>query len=189
MRKPIIVTFLIVIFLLLLVYSEFPITFLRPAFHKQVVNYYAKDFKVDPLLIIAIIKVESNFIRNARSPRGAIGLMQLLPATGRELAQELGIKNLKAKDLENPDVNIRLGMYYYRKLLDQFKNNQILALAAYNAGLTNVENWYEQNPLLQVEVNDIPFPETRDYVLNVQSTYKWLKTVQSFKNLLHPRKA
>ena len=189
MRKLFIIIFLSLLVLFSLFYFEFPINLLRPVFHKQTINYYAKDFKLDPLLITAMIKVESNFLRRARSNRGAIGLMQLMPTTARELGRELGMKSLKNKDLENPETNIRLGMYYFRKLLNTFNDNEMLALASYNAGLTNVEEWYKQNPLIQVEANDIPFPETRDYVNNVQSTYKWLKTIQSFKKHLHPKKA
>jgi soluble lytic murein transglycosylase len=189
MRKSIIITFVVLAVLLSLFYFELPLNIIRPVFHKNIINNYARDFKIDPLLITAIIRVESNFAKKAHSSKGAIGLMQLMPATAREMAQELGMSNLSPKDLENPETNIKLGMYYFRKLLDEFNNNQILALAAYNAGLTNVEKWYQQNPLLQIEANDIPFPETRDYVINVQSTYKWLKTVQNFKNLLHPKKA
>jgi soluble lytic murein transglycosylase len=189
MKKTIFVILAVILIMVSFFYFETPYYLLRPVFHKQIINKYAKDYKLDPILIIAIIKVESNFFRRAKSQRGAIGLMQLLPSTAKELSNEIGFKDFKAEDLENPEVNIHLGMFYVRKLLDEFDNNEILALSAYNAGVSNVETWYMKNPILGLEVSDIPFEETRNYVNNVQRTYQWLKTIQGLKNLIHKQKA
>ena len=156
---------------------------LRPAFYKDKVNTYAAEYGVDPLLVTALIKAESNFNKSAKSVTGAVGLMQLMPATAEEIAKELNYKDFKQSDLENPDVNIRFGIYYLSQLQKEFNNN-ILALAAYNAGRGNVRQWYRMNPMLEVETSDIPYKETREYVSDVLSNYKWLKWTQNLRKTI-----
>jgi soluble lytic murein transglycosylase len=189
MKKLIFILFIIVLTVFSLFYFELPVDLIRPVFHKQIINKYSKDFKLDPLFITSIIKVESNFARRAKSKRGAIGLMQLMPSTAEELAVECGYTNFKPSDLENPEINIHLGMYYISKLMAQFQDNEILALCAYNAGISTVQTWYKENPLIGLEISDIPYEETRSYVKNVQRTYKWLKATQELKNLIRKKKA
>jgi soluble lytic murein transglycosylase len=187
MRKFIITAGILVVLTALLFHIDIPLTLLGPVFHKGTINAYAHQYRIDPLLVTAVIKEESKFFQHARSHQGAIGLMQLLPSTARELAQEVGLKNFKADDLEDPDINIRLGVYYLRKLLDEFEGDRVLALAAYNAGLGKVQKWYIQNPLIGVEIADIPYEETRNYVKEVENTYEWLKKIQRIKERLHPK--
>jgi len=170
-------------------YFEFPWNVLRPIFHDKLIKDYSRTYNIDPLLTAAIIKVESNFSKRARSNRGAVGLMQVMPSTAQEISGALGYKDFSAAQLEDPETNIHFGIYYFSELLKEFNGNRILALAAYNAGKAKVSTWYKQNPMLVVETNDIPYPETRDYVKNVLSTYKWLKQVQELKNLVQGRKA
>ena len=92
------------------------------------------------------------------------------------------------QNLEDPEINIRLGTYYLGKLLKEFNGNMILTLAAYNAGITKVKNWQKQNPLVEIEINDIPYEETKAYVRSVMGTYKWLKWAQELKNLIRNQK-
>jgi soluble lytic murein transglycosylase len=168
-------------------YLEFPLSVLRPVFFSDKINFYSEKYGVDPLFVIAIIKTESNFSKTARSRDGAIGLMQLMPATAKELSRELGYKAFEPADLVNPDLNIQLGIYYISKLSKEFNNNEILTLAAYNAGKGKVEQWYMLNPMLEVDINDIPYAETREYIKSVQTNYKWLKWIRNLRNLIRKK--
>jgi soluble lytic murein transglycosylase len=129
----------------------------------------AQRHQVSPLLLFAIARQESAFAANARSPAGALGLMQLMPGTARQTARKVGVRYRKS-DLLKPEHNIKLGSYYITELLQQFNNNRILATAAYNAGPHRVTRWLketESNLPADVWVEVIPFRETRKYVQNV----------------------
>ena len=116
----------------------------------------AKKHNLDPLLVKAVIKVESDFEVEALSRKGAQGLMQLMPQTARHLG---------VKDAWNPYHNIEGGVKYLRKMLDKFNNNWSLALAAYNAGPNKVKQY-----------GDIPpYPETQRFVRKVISYYQYYK--------------
>ena len=124
---------------------------------------------------MGLIHQESFFNARAKSRVGATGLMQLMPATGKELAQKLH----SSGDLENPDVNIRLGTYHFRHLIDLFGGNPQLAIASYNAGQGNVLNWRRAAPHKPLDefLESMPFAETRTYVKRVtilSATYRRL---------------
>lgn len=129
----------------------------------------AAEFDLDPSLVAAVIYTESGFRPQAKSGAGALGLMQLMPATGIEEAELLGMEGVTEAGLTEPSVNIRLGCVYLRKLLDEFGTESV-ALAAYNAGPGRVRQWLkdygvkEDGSLLY-----IPYPETSKYVSRVQS--------------------
>lgn len=125
-------------------------------------------------LIGNIIRTESGGRADAVSPKGATGLMQIMPETGAQIARELGVKDFSPEMLKNPELNRKFGEYYTRKLLDQFGGNQTLALAGYNAGPGRVSKWIERfgDPRSgEVSEGDwtakIPFKETREYVQKV----------------------
>ncbi|OGS37783.1 MAG: hypothetical protein A2293_16570 [Elusimicrobia bacterium RIFOXYB2_FULL_49_7] len=184
MRKLIFILFCCLATLLALFYFELPLNLLRPVFHQDIIDRYAQEYHLNPLLITSLIKVESNFIRRAKSHRGAVGLMQILPSTAREIAAELGVKDFQISQLEDPDTNIRFGTYYLAKLIGEFNGNQVLALAAYNAGMNKVLAWHRQNPLVGIEIDDIPYKETRNYVREIMRTYACLEKVRAFRNKL-----
>ena len=187
MRKIWIILIAIIAVFLFLVFSETPVEIIRPVLHKDTVNKYCGEYKLDPLFVTAIIKVESNFMRNARSKKGAIGLMQIMPATARELAAELGYSSFDDEHLRIPDTNIELGMYYISKLNNEFNDNKILVLASYNAGLGNVFSWLAEVDRVTFQIDDIPFTETREYVTKVLRLYKWLKEIQKLKSLIRSK--
>ena len=129
----------------------------------------AEEFDLDPYLVSGVIFTESAFRPEARSNVGALGLMQLMPATGLEEAELLEIEGVTEDRLTEPALNIRLGCNYLRKLLDEFGTDSV-ALAAYNAGPGRVRQWLkEYGKKEDGSILYIPYPETNKYVGRVQS--------------------
>jgi soluble lytic murein transglycosylase len=145
---------------------------------------YSKRFEVDSLLIKAVMKKESNLNLEAVSNTGAVGLMQVMPKTALEIASQLNITNYSGKNLKEAEINIMLGTYYLKKMLNYYNNNLILALAAYNAGIGNVENWRSKDSGIEKKICKIPFKETRHYVKSIISIYKIYRGAEKLKNFL-----
>jgi soluble lytic murein transglycosylase len=142
-----------------------------PLAYQEEVTKIASEMKLDPTLIYAIARQESAFAEEARSPAGARGLMQLMPATAAQTAKRQGLPH-SLKDLYNPEHNIMLGSSYFQTLLQRFNNNRILAAAAYNAGPHRVARWIsepDKERPFDVWIETIPYRETRGYVQNVLS--------------------
>lgn len=140
------------------------------AYHGEVQQAAAK-IAMNPLFLLAIARQESAFREDARSPVGAMGLMQLMPATAKQTAQRSGIP-FTPQDLLKPEKNIVLGSRYLNQLLNQFNGNRILAAAAYNAGPSRVNQWLSKDAAklpYDIWIETIPFQETRGYVQNVLS--------------------
>ncbi|MBD3272571.1 MAG: transglycosylase SLT domain-containing protein, partial [Elusimicrobia bacterium] len=173
-------TFGIVCVLALLIYTGWLWKVMRPVIHKDIINKYAGEYKFDPLLIMALVKVESNFASKARSHRGAVGLMQLLPSTAEEMAVELGMENFTRDDLEKPEINIRLGYHYLAKLRNLCGEDTVQMLAAYNAGYQKTLLWKKDDDRLSIDA--IEFPETKAFVNKVLTLYKQLREIQRVKN-------
>lgn len=131
-----------------------------PLRYEQIVTGHAENYRLEPQLVAAVIYQESKFDADAVSSSGAVGLMQLLPATAQGIADRTGGSGWHEQDLLDPELNIRYGSWYLRHLLDKYDDEQ-LALAAYNAGQTNVDRWRAQGVGIQ-------FAETRHYVERVQ---------------------
>jgi soluble lytic murein transglycosylase len=178
---------IIIMFLVLLMFAVFSSDWfwdIKVIIEQRDVLYrYSEEYGVDPLLAIAIIKNESSFKTYAQSWKGAIGLMQIMPETGKEVAQKLGIKPFCAEYLYEPEINIRIGLYYFSKLCDEFNGDICLALAAYNGGIKNIKRWLRLSGTSTINIyyiDDIPFPETKAFVKKVLKTYHFLKTIQRF---------
>src|SRR5690554_6023400 len=143
-----------------------------PLAYQEHVNTTAKELAVAPHLLFAIARQESAFTADARSSAGALGLMQLLPSTAKQIADRAGM-SFSTYDLLEPATNIALGGRYLNQLLDQFDGNRILATAAYNAGPNRVKKWLSKNKSsslpYDVWIETIPYRETRGYVQNVLS--------------------
>jgi soluble lytic murein transglycosylase len=137
-----------------------------PLRHDDVIRQQAADKDLDAALIAAIIYEESRF-RDQTSHAGARGLMQVTPATARFIARDSGGTEFVEGDLGLPQINIAYGSYYLRYLLERYDGDRELAVAAYNAGETNVNRWLAEAGGDGFDIADIPFPETRAYVANV----------------------
>ena len=137
-----------------------------PLHHEDVIRQQAAEKGLDPALIAAVIYAESRF-SDRTSKAGARGLMQLTPATAHAIAQRTGGTRFTDADLATPQVNISYGAWYLRHLLDHYGGNEVLALAAYNAGMGNVDRWLVNGGGNGLTPNDLPFPETRAYVRKV----------------------
>ncbi len=137
-----------------------------PLAYKQPVLRHARSRDLPPSFVLGVVRRESAFKEDARSPAGALGLMQLMPATARHVSRQLGIGRPSRADLQRADSNILLGTSYLRELLDRFQGHEVLATAGYNAGPHRVRRWLpEEGPLAaDVWVDTIPFDETRKYV-------------------------
>ncbi|PTV95651.1 soluble lytic murein transglycosylase [Halanaerobium saccharolyticum] len=142
---------------------------LEPVKYQKEIDKYAEEFSLEPELLAAIIYVESRFDKYSISPRGAVGLMQLMPATAHWVAEELGYENFNVKDLDNPDLNIKFGSWYFAYLYQKFDQDLIKTIAAYNAGESNVRKWLNNGWSADLK-EKLPFSETDNFVRRVLST-------------------
>lgn len=147
--------------------------FTLPLTHADIIRQQASDKHLPPELIAAVIYAETKFDPRTSSA-GALGLMQIEPATAQFLARRSGGITFTTGDLSKPAVNIAYGSYYLRYLLDHYNGNEMLAVAAYNGGITNVDRWRAQagGDAHAFTIRDIPFPETRAYVEKVLQAQK-----------------
>jgi soluble lytic murein transglycosylase len=140
-----------------------------PLAYTAVIREQAREKHLDPALIAAVIFAETKFDPRT-SATGALGLMQIEPATAEFLAHRSGATSFQVADLASPEINIRYGSYYLRYLLDRYGGDETLALAAYNGGETNVDGWLAQAHTAGVgfTISSIPFAQTRAYVTRVE---------------------
>jgi soluble lytic murein transglycosylase len=139
---------------------------------------YSTQNELDPFLVASLIRQESEFNAGAVSHKNAVGLMQLLPGTGKKVAKEEKLRHFSANQLFTPGVNLQLGTRYFRTMVDKFGSFEY-ALAAYNAGSDRVEDWLSAGNYRDPQefVESIPFTETREYVqaiLRNASVYRQL---------------
>jgi soluble lytic murein transglycosylase len=126
---------------------------------------------LDPYIVAALAAQESTFDASIRSSANAVGLMQIIPPTGRRLARQVGIRNFSERSLENPEINARLGTQYFGDMVKEFGGYHF-ALAGYNAGEHRVRRWNEEAPGLPQDewIDNIPYPETQNYVKRILGT-------------------
>lgn len=137
-----------------------------PLSYPELIGKYAGKNALDPVMILALIRQESMFMADVRSPAGALGVMQIMPATGRRIASMAGERFQGPFVLLCPENNIRFGTFYLRKRLEELQENPVLASAAYNAGLSRVRGWLPEEGSLPADIwiENIPFLETRNYI-------------------------
>ena len=137
--------------------------------YQQDIVTYSKKNNVDPFLVAAIIKNESNFKHDAVSKVGAVGLMQIMPETGRWIAEQMGLENYQDSDLYQTRKNIRMGCWYVGELEHEFQHNLVLLMVAYNAGRGQTHEWMQENgwDYNFNDIKSIPYTDTREYVAKV----------------------
>ena len=174
----------IVIFIILLVLlfvfinNDFDLWTIRRNFeqikYQTEIEKYAKEFAIEKELLAALIYVESRFNNYSKSSKGAVGLMQLMPSTAIWIAEEMGYNNFKLSDLNDPELNIKFGSWYFAYLYQKFDKNLIQTIAAYNAGERNVRIWISEG--WEGNINkELPFKETDNFVRRVISTKNFYK--------------
>lgn len=160
--------------LALLVAAAVAVAGLLPLPYAGTIRTAAARFSVDPYLVAAVVRVESGFRPDARSVRGAVGLMQLMPPTAAWIAGKTGVRG----SLTDPDVNLTLGVWYLHYLLQHYHGNLKLALAAYNSGPDRVDRWLAAGRIRpDVAVDTIPYAETRLFVGRVLWYYRAYRVV------------
>lgn len=142
--------------------------------HQELVFHYAQLQRLDPYFVAAVIKTESNFRPGVESPKGALGLMQIMPETGRWISEQIGVDEFEPEVLNDVETNLMFGTWYLAHLYEEFGQDPILVLAAYNAGRGNVQAWLREDRWTGEARNleQIPFPETRQFVRKVLFHYR-----------------
>lgn len=157
-------------------YDDLDIRYPTP--HFDAFSRYAAAAQIRPSWALGVARSESLFMSDIRSGAGAIGVMQLTPSTGRATARELGEPYTGYKTLTDPERNIRLGTWFLGSMQQRFRDNPVLATAAYNAGATRVDDWLPRGGTLdaRIWIETIPYAETRDYVrrvLTADTIFHW----------------
>ena len=160
---------LICIFLYIIFWYVFIPKYICQREYKNYVDKYSAEYNLDKNLVYSIIKTESNFNKDAVSVKKAMGLMQITEGTAKWGAEEIEIDNFDIDLLFDPETNIRIGCWYIRRLLNQYKSMDS-ALAAYNAGSGNVSKWLNDTTYSSdgITLKHIPFKETKNYLFKVK---------------------
>lgn len=159
-----------IVFVLFLGVCSFNLVF--PLRYKSYIKEYSKAENLSATMVASLIKTESNFNKNAVSKKGAIGLMQILPATGKWICETYFDFEFDESMLYDPETNIKIGTKYLSYLFSKF-DDEVTVLACYNAGEGVVKNWIGENKTL--EKTQIQFEETQKYVQKVQNCKKIYK--------------
>ena len=146
---------------------------LYPLYYTDLLQKHTTKYEIDPLFVAAMIREESRYNADIVSYAGAIGLMQIMPANGPEFASRLKIPRFNKKMLYNPDINIQMGSWYMKSLMDQFDNNHALVAGAYNGGPGRMRRWIKakQIPDLDEFIEDIGIDQTRRHIKKVIDSY------------------
>ncbi|CAG7644878.1 Membrane-bound lytic murein transglycosylase C [Paenibacillus solanacearum] len=181
-RKKRVFALLLLTFILFLFFSSSMIgRMLYPIQYENEIRASAHKYELDPFLIAAIMRVESNFKTGAESKKGAYGLMQLMPDTSDWIIEKGNFANSFRSQLDNPAVSIELGSWYLNWMHKQFNGNTIAVIAGYNAGHGKVSRWLQEQEWDGTFKNSemIPYGETRHYVQRV--IYYYNKYDQLYK--------
>lgn len=176
-RKIFVPIFVLVLIIMIFINYKSILKKFFPVQYNQSVLKYSELYNVDPYIIYSIIRVESKFNPYAKSKKGACGLMQVTPKTGKYIANLLNINNFDESLLYNPDLNIQFGCFYFSKLYNDYNSNIDCALAAYNGGSGNVAKWIITNDDGKkfLDIDKIPFNETKNYISRVKKAYNIYK--------------
>lgn len=168
---------IVFVFFAILMFTFLVVRF--PSKYITEIETYSSKYNLDVVLIQSVIKVESGYDKDVISNQGAIGLMQILPSTASEIASKLNFKEFDKEMLKIPQINIEFGCFYLRYLIDYYSGNLTNALCAYNAGLNNVNQWLNEKDYSKngIELNQIPFKETNEYIKRINFAKKVYKNL------------
>lgn len=175
-KRRIMIILAIVVILMVFVLKNNLLKMIYPQTYEEAVKMCEEKYNVEANLIFAIIKAESNFNKDAISSRNAIGLMQLMEETAKDVARkndiELNSENVR-EELCDEYKNIEIGTCYLATLMEKYKNKEV-ALAAYNAGIGTVDGWIEKGIIKNdgTDIENIPYKETNNYVRKIVRDYK-----------------
>ncbi|MCB0393345.1 MAG: lytic transglycosylase domain-containing protein, partial [Bdellovibrionales bacterium] len=155
--------------------------FTYPRAYQKSVETFASSFGIPKELVWSIMRTESHYRFDARSPVGALGLMQIMPYTGARIAKLLKMPGFETEHLLEPDMNVRLGARYLSRLSEKFDSNLPLIAAAYNAGPHRVDRWLKAFGHLDMDefIEHIPYLQTREYVKKVTENFYIYKSIYS----------
>lgn len=178
-RKVLKIITIVFVLCLIIAIIDIPSKVTKIIYRKEYTEYvtkYSKEYNVDENLVYAIIKAESNFKVDAISNKNAIGLMQLMEETAKDIAKKVDIQisNDEVKEkLKDPEININIGTKYLSNLIDKYKNIEV-AITAYNAGIGTVDTWIEKGIIKDdgSNIENIPYKETNNYVRKILRDYK-----------------
>lgn len=178
-RLILIIIVVIIAVFLLFITGKAILKMLFPIQHLEAVSEASQAFDLDPYLVLSLIKAESNFVSDAESGKGAVGLMQITESTGEWIAEKLSIENYGITRLKEPQTNIYMGCWYLAYLLQKHNGDETLALCSYNAGGGNVDKWLADIDLSPdgKKLQHIPFEETEIYVKKInqfKQIYRYL---------------
>ena len=179
MKNKKLLIFIIIILMIIVFLGVFKNKILKiiyPRNYYEIISIYAEEYNVDKNLILAVIKAESNFKEDAISHREAIGLMQIMEETAKDVATKYNIEidaNNAKEEILDVQNNINIGTKYLQVLLDKYGNKE-LAVAAYNAGIGTVDNWIEKGILKEdgSDIENVPYKETNNYVRKILKNYQ-----------------
>ncbi|PZD95843.1 lytic transglycosylase domain-containing protein [Paenibacillus sambharensis] len=178
LKKRVMLILFIGLLVLLFVNSSWMGRMLYPIYYKSDITASAENYGVDPYLVAAIIRAESNYKTGKESKKGALGIMQIMPDTAKWIVEKAEFTEVSMEELrDRADVGIELGTWYLHSLHEQFENNPIAVVAAYNAGPGNVRSWLRDGIWdgTRESSSQIPFGETRHYVQKVIYYYNKYK--------------
>lgn len=170
LRKKRVLLLLFIGFTAILFLSTNWMSWFYPIYYKNEIRTHSNTYEIDPFLVAAIIRVETNFKTGRESKKGAIGLMQLMPDTAKWALEKAKLPDVSLERLkEEPSANIELGTWYLSSLSRKFEGNRIAVIAAYNAGPGKVQRWLDEGDWdgTEAAVKNIPIGETRHYVQRV----------------------
>ncbi|MFA7468746.1 MAG: lytic transglycosylase domain-containing protein [Desulfotomaculaceae bacterium] len=178
-RKNITRLFITLVLLSAIIGAKPLLTTVYPFPYRDLTFYYANTYGIDPYLLVALIKTESNFNSRAESHKGARGLMQVMPETAVWASERMGTEDFDPDCLYDPETNVKIGTWYLANLAKEFNDDTILVLAAYNGGSGNVKRWIAGQQLSggRGAIDKIPFTETREFISKVlwtQKVYRFL---------------
>ena len=167
---------ILLVFLIAILFRGIALYKIYPLEFKDEITRYSEMYSIDKYFVCAVIYVESRFDEKAASNKGAIGLMQIMPDTGKWAAEKIGLDGYSEDSLVDADVNIHIGCWYLSYLSQLFDRDARKVLAAYNAGPAKVQKWLDDDELLK----NIPYEETEQYLNKVQDYYEVYKGLYNF---------